>query len=579
MKQFLLNVRNMSERKFDLFFITILIVFHLLMAIQCLNFCDEVFVIASGQQIFSHPESISYVFMYYWGAFFAGVWNIFFADCGIYGFRVFNAIIITLTYYIAYRTIRPYVNKWYVLVGVIMSILAETSDVTMAIHHNSVTCLFTTSAAYFLIKGLSRDKFRYFIIGGLLLGINVFSRLTNISLVGLILCLIPYFLYTKDVKKTIRYAFIFIFGFCLGIVFVVLLMITLGHWGLFVDIIKLLASASQDPLSGHGFALLIPRYLKDYAIIAGAIFYIYLVLKYGRKYLAPVNGGFQNMIISGLLALPVIALLFRFGSIFVILHFYYAIMTICLVYTLYRYKDNKSVVYLSTLGLLIIYIQPLGGDFGIENMHSCSIRFAMPLSMGLFGKIVDKEKVEGFSKLFIFSFVAVLIMWGGYILTFHRAWYDSTSRFKYTTMPKTKLANVLLKEDYANLVDDVMLQLEKYKDGYNSLFVIGYMPLFNYLSGMQPYLQCCTPDFYSPMIVEQQIKKAEERHSGHLPIVIRGMSKGSIIEKYDPEWRNVEKKEPRNQAKYYLYEDFLQRHHYKEVWREESFAILLPSDK
>ena len=173
--------------------------------------------------------------------------------------------------------------------------------------------------------------------------------------------------------------------------------------------------------------------------------------------------------------------------------------------------------------------------------------------------------------------IGFLFLWGGYIATFHRAWYDSTSRFKYTTMPKTRLANVLLKENYANLVDDVMENLAKYTDKYNSLFVIGYMPLFNYLSGMQPYLQCCTPDFYSPMILEQQIESAELRHGKELPIVIRGMAKGSMIEVYDPEWRNVELKEPRNQAKYKIYEDFLKRHKYKEVWREESFAILLPS--
>ena len=166
----------MSERKFEIIFVTVILAVHLLLGIQCLNFCDEVFVIASGQQIFCHPESISYIFMYYLGTFFAGVWNLFFADWGIYGFRVFNAIIITLTYFIAYKIFKPYVNRWYVMTGVFMSMLAETSDITMAIHHNSVTCFFTTCAAFFLFKGLIKGKRIYFYIGGVFLGINVFNK-------------------------------------------------------------------------------------------------------------------------------------------------------------------------------------------------------------------------------------------------------------------------------------------------------------------------------------------------------------------------------------------------------------------
>lgn len=568
----------MSERKFEIIFVTVILVVHLVLGIQCLNFCDEVFVIASGQQIFTHPESISYIFMYYWGAFFAGVWNIFFADWGIYGFRVFNAILITLTYFIVYRTVKPYVNRWFVLAGVFMAMLAETSDITMVIHHNSVTCFFTTCAAYFLFKGLTKGKRIYFFIGGVVLGINVFSRLTNIALIGLLLSLVPYYYYNKNIKTTLQLAISLVVGFILGVVVVLLMMMALGHLHLFIDVLLMMGSISQDPLSGHGFALLIPRYLKDYCIILGIILYIVLVLRFFQRYHSLiVNRKYFGMFLSIMMAMPFMILLFLFSSLFVNLHFYYALMTLCLGYVLYYYRKEKALVYLSTLAILIIYIQPLGGDFGIENMHSCSIRFAMPLSFGLFGFILKQENVERFSRYFLFSVIGVLFLWGGYIATFHRAWYDSTSRFKYTTMPKTRLANVLLKENYANLVDDVMENLAKYADKYNSLFVIGYMPLFNYLSGMQPYLQCCTPDFYSPMILKQQIESAELRHGKELPIVIRGMAKGSMIEIYDPEWRNVELKEPRNQAKYKIYEDFLKRHNYKEVWREESFAILLPS--
>ena len=567
---------NISDRKFEISFILVIFVFHLLMAIQCLNFCDEVVVITSGQQFFSHPESISYFFMYYLGTFFAAVWNLFFADWGIYGFRVFNAIVITITYYIAYRTIKPYVNKWSVVAGVIMAILAETSDVTMVIHHNSVTCLFTTCAAYFLFRGLTKEKGVFFLISGILLGVNVFSRVTNVALAGLIISLLPYYLYSKNVKNTIRFFFYSFLGFIVGMGIVILLMTALGHLKLFTEVIEMLFTASQDPLAAHGLQRLLPRYIKDYASIGGFMLYIYLFLKMSKKLSFFKNGKLALQIV---LSIVFTAPLLIVRSYFFTLQFYYSLMTLCFIYTIYHFKNNKDLVYLSTIALLIIYLQPLGGDFGVTNMHSCSIRLAAPLAFGLFGLILKGNVINRFGRIFLYSFIGMVFLLSANKVVFHRAWYDPTVRWEWNTMPKTKNANVLLKPGYAKLVDDVMLNLQKYSDDYNTLFVIGYMPLFNYLSGMPPYLQCCFPDFYSPLMLEKQIEKAEQCHAGKLPIVIRCMADRETVDVYYPSWNDTTDMEPRVKAKYYTYEDFLARHNYQEVWREESFAILLPSEQ
>lgn len=560
----------MSDRKFEFCFIFIVLAVHLISGMQCLNYCDEVFVIASGQQFFEHPESISYYFMYYLGGFFAGIWNLVFADLGIYGFRVFNALLITLTYYISYKTIKPYVNRWYVFAGVLLAMLAETSDITMVIHHNSVTCFFTTCAACCLFKGLVKERWYFFLFAGILLGINVFSRLTNIALVGLILSLIPYYIYkNKDNKFLFNSICYSVLGFFIGLAVVVAVMSFLGHLDLFIDVIKMLVSVSQDPLSTHGFLLLLPRYLKDYAYIIVIGGYLIMVLfvdnRVERNH--KINK-ILSLIIAIILSLPV----YRFG----LLHIYYSIMTICFLYVISHNKNSQAVVYLSVIALLIIYLQPLGGDFGIVNMHSCSIRFAMPLCLGLLGIIINENKEKIFLKYFVFSFLLALFIKGGYNVVLHRAWYDATPRWEYTTMPKTKKANVFLKEKYANLLDDVMCNLDKYSTGYNTLFVIGYMPLFNYLSGIPPYLQCCTPDFYSPLMLEEQIKRAEVYHSNDLPIVIRCLGKRPAVEDYDPDWNNPKSMESAEEKKFVLYQDFLERHNYKEVWRKESFAIMLP---
>lgn len=560
----------MSERKFEIFFVTIILVFHLVLGLQCFNYCDEAFVIASGQQIFNHPESVSYIFMYYWGAFFAGVWNIFFADWGIYGFRVFNAIVITLTYYIAYRTVKPYANRWYVLAGVFLAMLAETSDITMVIHHNSVTCLFTTIAAYFLFKGLEKEKCLYFYICGIVLGINVFSRLTNIALLGLIISLIPYWIYTKKLEKILKFACLYIAGFIAGLCIVLVLMYSLGHLGLFIDVIAMLASISQDPLSGHGFSLLIPRYLYDYLSIFTIIIYMLLVVRI--SIFIAKHYKFNNIIAACISVLLSLFAVYMYTP----LHYYFAMITLGLGYVIYRYRDNKEWNYLLTISTVIIYFQTLGGDFGIVNMHSCSVRFAIPTLFGIYGIIIKENDFDKFIKYFIFSVVLILYFKGIKCMILHSAWYDGTPRWEYTTMPKTDKANVLFKKDYACMIDDVMTELRKYSKDYNSLFVIGYMPLFNYLSGIQPYLQSCTPDFYTPLYLEKQINDAEKRHAGRLPVVILGIGKRPKVEVFDPEWDNPESMQPADKTRFYLYQNFLNKNHYKEVWRKDGFSILLP---
>lgn len=570
---------NLKFEKFDLYFAFALLLVHLLFGLQCLNFCDEVFIISSAQHFFSSPESISYIFMYYLGAFFAGVWNYFFADWGIYGFRVFNAIIITLTYYISYRTLKPYVNKWCIVAGVFLSILAETSDVTTVIHHNSVTCLFTTCAVYFMMKGLTKEKGLPFWVAGTILGINVFSRVTNIALLGLVLSLLPYGFYRKNSSKSYSFAVQFIIGFIVGVIIVLLLMLSLGHLYLFVDILNMLASVSQDPLGGHNIWQMLSVYVLEYLIIFGIILYLIAGITIGRRLKITTNHVNIKTIYVFVLTLPLVLIAYSdtLKHLFLFIHFYYAIMTYLFIYTICNNYSGIYLKYLSIISLLVIYLQPLGGDYGIDNMHSCSIRLAMPLAIGILGNILIKQNDELYKYVFI-PVICILVIWGSNTIIFHRAWYDGSSRFEYTTMPKSKNANVYLKEKYAFLVDDVMAQLDKYKNNYNSLFVIGYMPLFNYLTGMQPYVQCCTPDFFSPLMLKKQVERAEKRHCGKLPLVIRGMSRGSIIEDYNPDWRNLEKMAPRNREQFKIYEDFLARHHYKEVWREESFAILLPGE-
>ena len=570
----------MSRRKFSILFVFVILLIHLLCGLQYFNFCDEMFVVTSGQQIFQHPENVSYAFMYYLGAFVAGVWNYLFDWLGFYGFRILNAIVATANFYIVYRLLEKHVDRWYIFAGAILTMFAETHDLNMAIHHNSLTCLLTTCAACFFYKGLIKNSSRYLFISGAILGINVFTRLTNVALVGLIFALVPYSLYNREKGRIlVRFIISAIAGFIVGVMIIIGLMVMIGHYQLFLDVVTMLFGVAKDADSGHGILSILPAYMQDYRIIA-------LISVCTLLIFFTIQSVEEKLHISRLAICLITALLILIPFFYVydkipqvkIWHYYYAIVTIVFAYVLKYYSNKESLVYLSTLSILIIYLQPLGGDFGIGNMHSCSLRLALPFSIGVVGLIIDEHKAVLTYKCFSWFFIAVMMLWGANMMMRHKAWYDFNPepRWKVTTMPKSPRLNVFLPADEAKLIDDVVEEISRLKGKFNSLQT-NDMPVFNYITDIRPYLQCTTSDFYSPTMLKIQYSRAESIYGDELPILVFSHKLGSDMYHYDKNWNNTECMSPTRRKRYLVHKDFIVRHHYKEVWRKESFAILLPN--
>lgn len=223
---------KMQERTFITISMTAIALFHIILGVQGFDMCDEGWVLSGFQQIFNDPKSIQYLFLYYLSEYVGGVWDVLWGGCGIFGFRVLTAICITLSSYFVYKMLRPIVNRWCILTGLFLVYLCAGYGI-MVFYHDYLTTLLSVGASSCMLKSLLQSDRKWIFASGILVGINVFARLPNLSLSLLILCLIPYHIYKRDMTDTLRMLTSGVLGFAVGVVAVILLMLFSGHYDIF----------------------------------------------------------------------------------------------------------------------------------------------------------------------------------------------------------------------------------------------------------------------------------------------------------------------------------------------------------
>src|SRR6516225_1444083 len=118
-----------------LYFLFIFI-FHLLVIFQGLVFNDEGFHLAFYQQIFSDPESVQYAFWGWLTGMIGGIFMKLFPYLGMFGIRLLGSIISTLTIILAYNLLKRYLDKVYLMVGLVMLSLFINEDAKNLYYNN-----------------------------------------------------------------------------------------------------------------------------------------------------------------------------------------------------------------------------------------------------------------------------------------------------------------------------------------------------------------------------------------------------------------------------------------------------------
>ena len=373
--------------------IGLILVFEALMGLQGFCMADEGWSLTGYQQIFHEPSSVQYMFLFYNKLVIGGLWEWLFGGLGIYGFRLLNILFMLATWFFIYRLMRNYIHPFTIVIGAILVTMAHNYGV-MVFDHSSVTVLLSVSAAYFLFQSLCKGSALHIYIAGILLAVNIFSRIPNISQLTLLTLLIPYYIYTKKMMKTLQLLGGALLGVITGIAFEFGLMYCLDHLHLFIENLSTGMSAATSSDSSHSLSTMLPSYFDSYLQILKDMLKIAIL-----PTLALLVGNLlkQSGLRKGLIlffALAQVAILVYF---FDNMLFLYAFISIILIPSLYFLRKQPEQIYLILIALLILYLLPYGSDYGINNMGENAIWLATPLAIGLAHKGITYKTYKSYT--------------------------------------------------------------------------------------------------------------------------------------------------------------------------------------
>lgn len=563
---------KISNRAFLFLYVTSIAVYNLLLSFQGFDMCDEGWEMTAYQQIFNNPESVEYQFLYYGSLLTGGIWNYLFGQYGYIAFRLLAVIVITLTYVVVYYLLKDTIKRLYILIGAYISMMCFDSGI-IVFHHNHLTMLMVAVSCLLIFKALTKDNYLYMFLAGFVVGVNMFSRLPNLSMVVLILALIPYHLTKKNGSRTMRHLSLAVFGFFSGAGIIFLLMNILGHEVYFSNALFYGSSAANNPYSTHNWPHMLGVYVRSYAklciyalallTILGGVYFVHNRTNKYIRYAAYIG-----------VTLALLFICFRGSTLYIV----YGLSSIACLYVWWRERANYPLMLLAVLAFVWLHFLPLGSDFGIGNMGASCVALSAPLSVGIARRW--SSSLSGQLRIYPNYFIVVLLL----IISLkslysikNQCYFDKGSRLEKVYLIDHPLATTLTTKENCELLNPLLRELEKYVKADDYLLQYMKCPTIHFLTQTRPYLYNSWIWTYDPSIIKKQLDKAKVQRK-NLPVLVREKSKIGDWYNYDDTWNNdsVEDSYEHKNIKISIINDFIVYNGYHVIWENEVFQILLP---
>lgn len=560
---------------------------------QGLDFTDMGFSL-SNALFFDQPGVIQdQGLAYFFSNFIGWLWLKISAPFGIIGARFGWCVLMWGVFYFSNKILMQLMPEWRSLIFIIFTFLFVV--MTPWINYNDLSSLFTLISLYFIIQAskssLSKNKVLFLLfLSGICSGLNVFIRLPNV--ITLSFALIPVVVTllcdaSMPSKKIVTQCVCFISGWLASICVVLFFMKVTGYIEYYLDTLILLREMAVDPNGHHGLKLLITL-LKDNHID---------VCKYTIKFFVAICGMLLVIamipwkIIRYIVAVGIALCFIRFvvieqpyyKYICVIAGMCYVVLAAQLI-NMYKKRDCKvkATIYTSILGMFICV--PLGSNNGIKNIIF-SLWLSLPLILErMYGlsAVTNKKIFHRLSNQYMHYLTNALTLGGKlliivpfvYISIYHAWTYtyrDSRSRFSMVyPIQHEKLEYVYTTKERANVVQELLHEMDKYVGKYEYLLAFDVASTLHYVYTWKPYLYSTWEFLFEPQLFANILKRAEKEHT--LPLVVK--TKETLI---TLDWPRRNNPYVLNSNRYYgdrtIVEYFIKKHGYSMQWENDTFEI------
>lgn len=350
--------------------LVLLLCLSLLRGLQGLNLSDDGFVLSAYTAIFSSPGSVAYSFLYYWLVNAGGLWNWAFGDFGIYGFRVLECIFLALNSFLVYSLARMAGIKRTYAAAAFVLVFSMLYWIEV-FEYNTFSGFVALLMSLFMLKALVWKRLIWMFVAGVVFGLGIFVRLPNAALCALILVLVPFYLYGKDLPLTLKMLGFAVAGTASGVALTFAYMYAMGHLSYFTEAFQTISFLVNDAGNSHSTGSMLYSFFANYARVAACVvaftvcpaLYVLLCSKRcGVKY--------TPFIVFLLLALHTVAVFICLKNAAFMAN---AMALASCVYAVFVCRRSLSVVLLACLALAMALFLPLGSDngiatFGVHNL-------------------------------------------------------------------------------------------------------------------------------------------------------------------------------------------------------------------
>jgi len=568
----------------------IVFLFNLMLIFQGLDVTDFGYHLTNQiTLVTSSDDGISTSPMIILSDFVGGLWLILIGNPSVLWARLGGVLLLGCNAALVYSILSSYFQKQRVFVVVLISTLFLTMHSSIYIHYFTFPAFLLILELWIFNKILQEKQgSKSRVIWSFLLGFMtipvILSRFTLILIFVIPLLFIAYYhICRRDPSDAYGLAVPVI----LGVIFsAILFAIIFWYLGILNDYIMPIVSTLAESAGGematvnksHGMVSLIRGYLVDYLIVfigAGVVLaglYILSLVndKYGRMFAGAL------LITATLIGVFLLTLFIPSGLIgFVAVNLLkVAVALIILLCALFLYVDHgrsHALTLLVIAGMAVMIINPVGSNCGIlKSLYGMWL--ILPLIILCTYKIRGSIRYPPLSSVIsLLDLVLIAILIFSVFFQVTDVYRDDQNRLNLNTeFTHPSLKGIYSTPERVSVVDEVLVEIERYSDKGDELLIVNGMPLFYYLTGTndifgKPWL------FLKPIekIKSDQQELITEEHYPELFV----FSKVNTCNRYWPDADDSFVGESYQEKFDYLYDEYVNKLDYSLLWENSAFAI------
>ena len=475
-----------------------LVLYQLLGVFFGMDIADAGFYLTFYDNIFTHPSSVEYNFMYYLSGVIGGTFQSMFPSMGMCGMRLLGVAFNTACAVILYFALRRHVDERAIALGcalVVTSFIAPPYTLC----YDLCTIVFYVLAITLLWRGMEKDKMWMIALAGAMAGLNILVRIPNV--LGLSMALLPFIRYFAERRRSVlswkrtaglTLAFLGAAGLAVGLV---LALMPEHHNTCLLNVLRDLRTIAADDsgTASHTTGRMMTVQLRFYAT----------ELWVAAKLAVPVllywwaHAHNRTPWLSWILKAAALAVFVWFVY---RMHPLQPLWVMCLaggiMIMIKHWQSRSGLTWMALLGIGMMLVMPLGSDGAYNN--GTIVAWALAPAAALWW--LHRSRIA--FPLALIAVCAIRMVTGG-------AYFDGGPLWQKTyAIDNDRAAHIYTTRERAELMNTVLHGIEPHVKPGTVLMAYGSAPLMNYLTHTRPYLGCSWVEQLSVPMLEKKLAYA-----------------------------------------------------------------------